>query len=169
MAEPSRVTALQMSVRAALAAGLAVTLSPLLRFQFPVHALVTAVLVTDLDARKTRTAGLSRTVGTLLGASLGATISTLFGPHVMEVGPGVLLAMLLTYLLRLPNAAKVAGYVCAIVLLNFAEDPWWYAAHRVAETALGIAAAVLVSFLPKLLGRDWPALRPSRARKDGSR
>ena len=169
MSEESRVTALQMSVRAALAAGLAVGLSPLLRLQIPLHALLTAVLVTDLDARKTRSAGLSRILGTVVGASMGATISTLFGPHAMEVGPGVLLAMLLTYLLRLRDAAKVAGYVCGIVLLNFGERPWWYAAHRLAETALGIAAAVLVSYLPKLLGRDWPAIlpRPLQRRHEG--
>lgn len=165
MPAESRVNAIQMSLRAALAAGLAVALSPLLRLQIPVHALLTAVLVTDLDARRTRSAGLSRLAGTLVGASMGAAISSLFGPHAMEVGPGVLLAMLLTYLLRLHDAAKVAGYVCGIVLLNFGERPWWYAAHRVAETALGIAAAVAVGLLPKLINRDWPSVLPLAERR----
>jgi uncharacterized membrane protein YgaE (UPF0421/DUF939 family) len=63
-------------------------------------------------------------------------------------------AMFVTQLLRLENAAKAAGYVCGIVLLEFGEHPWSYALNRTIETALGIGAAILVSLAPKLIQKD---------------
>jgi hypothetical protein len=59
--------------------------------------------------------------------------------------------MFLSRLLRLQNSARVAGYVCGIVLLAFGEHPWEHALHRTIETALGIAMAMLVSLVPKIL------------------
>jgi uncharacterized membrane protein YgaE (UPF0421/DUF939 family) len=62
--------------------------------------------------------------------------------------------MLLSDLLRLRHAAKVAGYICGVVLLDHGDQPWFYAFVRMVETLLGIAAAVLVSLLPKLIPVD---------------
>jgi uncharacterized membrane protein YgaE (UPF0421/DUF939 family) len=152
--------AVQLSVRAALSAGLGATFSGLLGLQMPVHAVVSAVLVTDLNPKRTRAVGLPRLVGTLIGAGFGATLCTLFGPSPVRMGVGILLAMLLTYVLHLKDAAKVSGYVCGMVLLSFGEKPWWYAAHRLAETALGVTVAVLVSFVP-LLNTQRRARHPS--------
>ena len=59
--------------------------------------------------------------------------------------------MLLTYVARVPAAAKLAGYVCGIVILAHGAHPWSYALYRVVETFLGIAMAVLVSVVPKLM------------------
>jgi hypothetical protein len=69
----------------------------------------------------------------------------------------VLVAMLLAHGLRLRGAEKLAGYVCAIVLLEHPGEAWAYAAHRCLETAVGIASAVALSFVPKLLGQAPPA------------
>jgi uncharacterized membrane protein YgaE (UPF0421/DUF939 family) len=160
MATRLNAAALQLSVRAALSAALGVALSALLRLELPVHAVLSAVLVTDLNPRRTRALGLPRLLGTVIGAGLGATLCSLFGPTAVGVGVGILLAMLLTYLLHLKDSAKVAGYVCGIVLLNFGEQPWWYALHRLAETTVGVGVAILMSFVPKLL--EWRGARTPR-------
>ena len=154
MMSSSLITTLRMPLRAALAAVLAITIARYMRLEFPLYALIGAVIVTDLSAARTRQLGLARFAGTILGAALGAMVSSAFG-HLQHfrslgIGIGVLAAMLLSNLLGMKDTAKVAGYVCGIVLLNHTDQPWSYALQRTIETILGIGAAVLVSLIPKL-------------------
>lgn len=144
-------SALQLSLRAAASAGLAVAIAQLLRLQYPVYALIGAVIVTDLSPRETRRLGLRRLAATLLGAAVGAALSYLVSPGSWAIGFGILAAMLLSQLFHLQAAAKVAGYICGIVLLDFGDHPWSYALYRLMETVLGIVAALLVSLVPKLI------------------
>ena len=156
MIHPSHTAAFQLSLRAALAAAFAIALAELLRLQFPIYAMISAVVVTDLQPSKTRELALPRLAGTVLGAILGAAICAVLRPNAWEVGAGILAAMFLSHLLGLRDAARVAGYVCGIVLFDFGEHPWSYAFHRTIETALGIGMAILVSLVPKLLRATEP-------------
>ena len=70
------------------------------------------------------------------------------------IGLGIFAAMLLSHVLFLSAAAKVAGYVAGIVLLHHSDDPWAYAFARLIETVLGIGVAMLVSFLPRVIGSE---------------
>ncbi len=64
--------------------------------------------------------------------------------------------MLLSHLVLAREAAKLAGYVSGIVVLGHGDQPWSYALYRSIETLLGVAMAVLVSMVPKLLGVEIP-------------
>jgi uncharacterized membrane protein YgaE (UPF0421/DUF939 family) len=154
----SAVTALQVSTRAAAAAAFAVLIADRLGLEFPVYALVAAIIVTDLSPARTRHLGLQRLMGTLIGATVGAALSMLTTPAThngpLTIAIGVLATMLLSHLFGMPDAAKLAGYVCGIVLLNYNDRPWSYAAYRCVETIIGISTGVVVSFIPKLLNVD---------------
>jgi hypothetical protein len=116
-------------------------------------------------------AGVSPAARNIFGATLGAAISVAASTS-QAAAPTVALAvvgtMLISHLIGIPGAARLAGYVCAIVLVNFNDHPWTYAAYRCAETVLGIATAVVVSFIPKLIKVDEspePAPRAAETRK----
>lgn len=152
---PSAVTALQVSTRAAVAAAAAVLIADRLGLEFPLYALIAAIIVTDLSAARTRHLGVQRLIGTVIGAIVGAATSVATAPvthnGVLRITIGVLAAMLISHLIGSPAAAKLAGYVCGIVLLNFNDHPWSYASDRFLETVIGITTAVVVSFIPRLL------------------
>ena len=151
VSSPLKVVDIQLAVRAALAAGFSVAVAQLLALPYPIYAMISAVLVTDLRAAETRKLALPRLAATLMGTLLGACITSLLPTTNWTVVFGVLGAMVLSDLLRLRNSAKVAGYICAIVLLDHGDQPWFYAAVRMVETVVGIAVAVVVSLLPKLV------------------
>ncbi|HZZ94615.1 MAG TPA: FUSC family protein [Usitatibacter sp.] len=151
----STIPSLQLAVRAGLAAAFSVVLARALELPFPIYAMIAAVIVTDLAPSKTRQLALQRMAGTVLGAALGAALSPL-APAAWVIAPGVACAILACHALKMKEASKLAGYVCAIVLLDHAQHAWSYAALRLAETLLGIAVAVAVSLVPKLLRAKEP-------------
>ena len=152
---PLKVFDLQLALRAALASGLSVAVAELMSLQYPIYAMISAVLVTDLVPAQSRRLAVPRLAATVLGTLLGASINSVLPTNVWTLLLGILSAMLLSDLLKLRHAAKVAGYICGVVLLiDHGDQPWFYAFVRMVETLLGIAAAVLVSVLPKLVPLD---------------
>jgi uncharacterized membrane protein YgaE (UPF0421/DUF939 family) len=146
--------AFQSSLRASLSAGFAVAIAHLLRLQYPIYALIAAVVVSDLSPSQTRRLGLRRVVGSMVGAVVGAALSLFVSPSWWATGLTVLVAMFLSHLLRLQGAAKISGYVGGIIVLNHGSHPWSYALYRLIETVLGIIIAILVSLFPKLIRTD---------------
>lgn len=154
MVYSSLIPAFQLSIRAALSAGLAVAIAQLLRLQYPIYALIGAVIVSDLSPSQTRQLGFRRLAGSVLGATVGAAISQSLPSAPWAIGLSVLAAMFLSHLLPLQGAAKITGYVCGIVVLDHGAHPWSYALYRLIETILGIGVAILVSLVPKLIPID---------------
>jgi uncharacterized membrane protein YgaE (UPF0421/DUF939 family) len=150
-----------LPLRAALAAGCAVFAAQLLSLHYPIYALISAVIVTDLSPEKTRALAIPRITGTVIGTLLGALLSFVPVPRLLIIIIGILIAMLLTHLLHLDDAAKVAGYICGIVLLDHGTSPWTYALSRMSETLLGIAAAVLISVIPILFTKRATPPKPN--------
>ena len=144
--------AFQLSLRAAVAAGIAAAVAGLLGLQHPVFALISAVLVTDLAPARTRSLAVPRFAGTALGTLLGACFAAWLPNGPWLAVAGVFAGMFLSHLLRLRGSARLAGYMCAIVVVTVGVDPWTHALHRMLETLLGIGAALLVSLVPGLLG-----------------
>jgi uncharacterized membrane protein YgaE (UPF0421/DUF939 family) len=142
---------LQLALRVGVAAGLSIALASALRLEFPIYAMIAAVIVTDLSPRQTRALGLQRLVGTVLGAGLGALVCSFGLSGSTAIGASICIALFLCQLLRLQGTARLAAYVCGIVMLEFSAQPWEYAAFRLVETVLGVVTAVAVSAVPLLI------------------
>jgi uncharacterized membrane protein YccC len=145
------IPALQLSIRAAAAAGITVAIAQAAGLAFPVYAMIAAVIVTDLESAKTRELAIPRLVGTLAAGVTCALASQWLPPEGWAVAIAILVPMFAFRAFVMPDAAKLAGYVSGLIVLQDTGHPWVYAAHRVIETLLGICVAVLVSFTPKLL------------------
>jgi uncharacterized membrane protein YgaE (UPF0421/DUF939 family) len=126
-------------------------LADLLRLEYPIYAMLAAVIVTDLSQAQTRQLGLRRLVATTVGAACGALLTPVLPPGPWSVALAIFAAMLVCLLLRAPEVAKVSGYICGIVVLAYGAESMTYALFRLIETGLGIIVAWLISMVPKLL------------------
>ena len=154
--QASLAAAIQGSLRAAVAASAAVAAAVFFRLEFPLYALITAVIVTNPSPMRTRQLARPRLVGTLLGALLGAALSYLPTPGAIAIGIAVFVAAFVSQVAGFQEASKIAGYVSGIVVLGHTADRWSYAFFRSAETLLGIGAALLTSLVPPLLRIENP-------------
>lgn len=150
------VQGMQLALRASIAAGVAIALARLLRLDYPLYALVAAVIVTDFSPEETRRLGLLRLIATVIGAACGGVLRTFLEPSAGAIGLGILLAMAMCQG-RMKGSAKVAGYISGIVMSEHGENTALYAVYRFVETALGIGVAWLVSFVPRIIRMDEPA------------
>jgi uncharacterized membrane protein YgaE (UPF0421/DUF939 family) len=151
MKSPVPMTGIQLALRASVAAGLSLVIAQFLQLQFPIYALIAAIIVTDLSPSESTRLGLARLVANVIGAICGAIVSMLLPQTSWAFGLSILIAMLSCHLLRTPEVAKVAGYTSAIVVLSYGSEPWLHAFYRVIETGLGICVAWSISYLPKLI------------------
>ena len=123
--------------------------------------MIAAVIVTDLSPSRTTKLGLQRLAATVAGASCGAVAGTTLGASAWAIGLSIFAAMAICHLLRISDGAKVAGYICGIVMIAHGEHPWTYAFFRLIETSLGIAVAWLLSLVPKLIHVEEAEARPA--------
>lgn len=151
MTRAAAATALQLATRAAAGALISVLLAQWLGLEFPLYAMIAAVIVTDLSPVRTRQLALPRLAGTVLGACVGALAVRWLGTGALAIAVGVLIAMFVAQASGWAEAAKLAGYVCGLVVLEHSAEPWTYALYRFIETVLGIAVAVGISLVPKLV------------------
>jgi uncharacterized membrane protein YgaE (UPF0421/DUF939 family) len=147
----STITSLQLAVRAAVSAVVALAIAQSLGLQYPIYALIAAIVVIDLSPARTREYSLQRIAGTFLGAVFGVALSLNLPVNAWTIGIGILASMWLCHPLRLQGAEKVTGFTCAIVMFDHGGTPLAYAVYRLAETLLGVGVSILASLVPKLL------------------
>jgi uncharacterized membrane protein YgaE (UPF0421/DUF939 family) len=150
----TEVVGILLALRVALAAAIAFALADFLQLNHPIYAFIAAVIVTDRSPQLSRKLGLMRIATTIIGAATGAALSQVVGPGVLSLGVSVLVAMLACQALGMSDGAKVAGYICGLILLDHRGEPWTYAVDRFIETLLGVVVAWGVSAVPHLIRID---------------
>jgi uncharacterized membrane protein YgaE (UPF0421/DUF939 family) len=151
------LSGLQLALRASVAAGMSVAVAQLLGLQHPIYAFLAAVIVTDLAPSQSKKLAAHRIVATAVGAICGAALTLVLPAGPLAIGVSILIAMLACQLVQVPDAAKVAGFICGIVVLEHSAEPWLNASLRFAETTLGVIVALMVSYVPKLIKIEEPA------------
>ncbi len=154
MRASKRVSAIQLAVRSAIAAAVAVAIVQWIGTSHPIYAMIAAVIVTDLRPEQSRQFALNRLAGTVIGAGVGALAVPWLGPSALAILLTVGAMMLLCHALKLDGAAKVSGYICGIVVLEHSGNAWYYAGERLVETLVGIGVALALSLVPKLVKVD---------------
>lgn len=154
MIDRAHLTGVQLALRASVAAALALALADLLHLQYPIYSFLAAVIVTDLSPQISRQLGLRRMISTIIGAIVGAALSETLPSGPLAVGASILVTMLICQILRVSEGARVAGYICGIIVLDASVEPWSYAFYRCIETILGVIVAWGISYVPKLIRLD---------------
>jgi uncharacterized membrane protein YgaE (UPF0421/DUF939 family) len=94
-----------------------------------------------------------RFAGTALGAVVGALIASYPRQNWMVYGAGIFLCGILSTVLRLGAAYRLAAITLSIVLLiTHSRPPWIVATERFIEVSLGIAVALAMTVA-------WPVER----------
>ena len=151
------VGGLQLAFRATLGAAISYGLAKSLGLQYPIYALIAAIIVTDFASSETTKLGIQRLVATAIGAVCGAALRMILEPNAASIGLGILLAMLACHVTKARPGAKMAGYIAALVMLDHGEQPWTYGFFRFVETGLGVSVAWLLSLVPRLIRMEEPA------------
>jgi uncharacterized membrane protein YccC len=108
-------------------------------------------VITQSSLGAALTVSWQRWAGTLLGAVVGGSVASYFGPHVLVFGICVLLLGLFCAMTHSDwSAYRFGGITLAIVLLIPRTEPAWRIAfHRFAEVSIGIAVALIFAWV-------WP-------------
>jgi uncharacterized membrane protein YgaE (UPF0421/DUF939 family) len=130
---------------------LSLAIAQFFNLQYPVFAFIAAIITTDLTPAQCQESGVRRLVATVVGATCGATFSSVFPPSAWTLGVSILVAMLLCQLLPAREGAKVAAYISGLIVFEQHAEPWHYAFFRMLETVLGVTVAWLISYVPKLI------------------
>jgi uncharacterized membrane protein YgaE (UPF0421/DUF939 family) len=160
---PQSLRGVQLAVRAAAGASIAFAVAELLNLDHPIIAFTAAVIVTDLKPAQTRELGVRRLVATLVGGVTGAVLGTILQPRAWAIGLSVLVAILISHMLRAREGAKVAGYICGLIVLDHSAEPWKDALARTFETGLGVSVAWLISYVPKLIAVEEQSSEEAKA------
>ena len=141
----------QLAARAALGAGISLAIARALNLETPIFALIAAVIVTDRDPAETRRLAIRRVISTAIGAACGVALAQVLGQSSWEAAIAIFIAMMLSIAVTQLGDPKIAAYLCALIIINYSEQPFHYAFYRFIETVLGILVAWAISLVPKLV------------------
>ena len=134
-----------IGLRSALAAITSIAASRLCGLQYPLYALVGAIMVTEYHGEETRKQSLTRFIGNALGIIAGGALGSLFGGYPGVVGLAAFIMVLFCYYFDLAAAAKLSAFVAALTVMDHSKTPWAYGRDRILETLIGIGMAVVMS------------------------
>lgn len=112
-------------------------------------SVVAAMVVLQANLGATYQAIITRFFGVLIGSTLGALVSWVFGAHILLLGVTIFLTMIVCSLLNLKESYRIACLSVAVVMIPWGLhqeiSPWTFAFFRFLDTLVGILVAVAVA------------------------
>ncbi|MDI3469929.1 MAG: hypothetical protein OJF62_001992 [Pseudolabrys sp.] len=134
-----------------MGAVLALSIARWIGFDTPIFALIAAVIVTDRNPAETRRLAIRRVISTAIGALCGIGLAQFLGSSAWEAGMAIFVSIVASIAVTKLGDPKLAAYLSALIVINYANDPLHYALDRFLETALGIVVAWVISLVPRLI------------------
>ncbi|MGH7976489.1 MAG: FUSC family protein [Limisphaerales bacterium] len=144
---PRHFEAIIFSVKAAVAAVVAVVFYDDLGMSGAVWAAISAVLVTQPSLHSSWKASLIRVIANLAGAFGGAALSLAIGHPLLAMAVGVILTGLVCYFLKVEDAMRPAFAAVVIVIINTDTAKWSNSLDRVVAVIVGCLCALTIGFL----------------------
>ena len=154
---------LEHAARTTVAATVSLAIAQAFQLREAYWAAISTMVVTQSTLGAALKISEHRFIGTLLGSAAGVLVATQLGSSRWTFAAGVFGLGLICALFRLDRAAyRFAGITLAVIVLVVRSQPAWVvAAHRFFEVSLGIATALVMTWV-------WPEGRLAGGGKPGA-
>lgn len=114
----------------------------------PFYACIAAVITMQNSMNNTIKVGFNRMIGTLIGAAVGAVLTSIYAHSLILTSIGIVIVIFFTNLFKRSGSSSIACIVYLAIMVNIKNTtPLQYSMFRVIETFLGIIVAVCVNLL----------------------
>lgn len=143
------------NVKTGLAVALSVTLSKMLKMEYPFFAAIAAIVSMQSSVIESFKEGRNRMIGTLIGAAV-SLIGTLIAPNnIIMILLGIIAVIYLLNVLNCKKSIVIGCIVFLAIAVNLKdESPFLYSIDRIIDTIIGISVAALLNYFlmpPNLL------------------
>lgn len=147
---------LSLAVQALAAASLGYGLGLLLHTQQAFWGALTAIAVTQQSYVDTRKSSRDQVIGAAIGAVIAMAASYLAQDNYLVYAISMAISIVLCWCFNIGSAGKLSATTVTIVMLVPHSGPFWtIALTRLGEVTLGIASALLVTWLAHKLEKFW--------------
>ncbi|MDU4698814.1 MAG: aromatic acid exporter family protein [Paenibacillus sp.] len=137
------------NLKTGLAICLCVIVAALMRLEYPFYAAIATIISMENSVTNSFTAGKHRTMGTFVGAIVGAGFAMIEPGNAVYCALGVIVVIYVCNLLKWNKSISIGCIVFLAIMLNLqpGESPIFYGINRITDTLIGIAVAVIVNLV----------------------
>lgn len=137
------------NLKTGLAICLCVIIAALMRLEYPFYAAIATIISMENSVTNSFTAGKHRTMGTFVGAIVGAGFAMIEPGNAVYCAIGVIVVIYVCNLLKWNKSISIGCIVFLAIMLNLqpGESPIFYGINRITDTLIGIAVAVIVNLV----------------------
>ncbi|TYA14563.1 aromatic acid exporter family protein [Paenibacillus faecis] len=136
------------NIKTGLAICICILISALLKLEYPFYAAIATIISMENSVTNSFTAGKYRTMGTVVGAIVGAGFAFIEPGNAVYCAIGVMIVIYICNLLKWNKSVSIGCIVFLAIMLNLqpGESPLFYGINRITDTLIGIAVAVIVNY-----------------------